>query len=85
MPRTTQLERIAVIETKVETINIKVDGLHTKLDEFIDCADEKYTHKGEFDDFKKEVREQKKAARSWIQWIPGIMISIILLIITFTR
>jgi len=81
----TQGERLVKIETDIDYIKQETTKNGTKLDAFIDCADEKYTHKEEFEHFKEAMKESKSTTRSWVQWIPGIMISIVALIIAFIR
>lgn len=61
MPRTTQIERIAVIETKVENIDNNVHDIHKKLDEFIESADNKYAEKTNVKEIEKQVSKMRYA------------------------
>ena len=79
----TQGERLVKIETDIDYIKKEITSTCAKLDNFIDCADDKYTHREEFDEFKEQVIQQKSATRSWVQWIPGVLIGIFALIIAF--
>jgi len=72
----TQGERLVKIETDIDYIKKEIVKNGTVMSDFINSADEKYTHKEEFDDFKNEVRESKKARRSWAQHIPVIILGV---------
>jgi len=64
MPRT-QAERLVAVETKVEIIDGKVDGLHDKLDHFIECADEKYAEKVRVNRIEKNVDSMRITIAKW--------------------
>ena len=72
----TELERLAVVETKIDIIGVK-------LDRFIDCADEKYASKERVDEIEDSINRDKEVSRGWVQWIPAVITSLAAIIIIF--
>jgi len=83
--RLTAGERLVKIETDIDYIKQEVTGTCKKLDNFINSADNKYAHKEEFNDFKKEISNQRSNTRSWVQWIPSVLMGLITLVVLFLR
>lgn len=79
----TQIERIAVVETKVNSIDSKVDGLHIKLDTFIECADSKYASKKRVNVIEEKVNKHDIKLAYYAGGVGVFIIIIQVLIKTF--
>ena len=53
------------METKVEIIEQKVDGIHSKLDTFIECADNKYAEKARVNKIEEKVNKHDTKLAYW--------------------
>jgi predicted RNase H-like nuclease (RuvC/YqgF family) len=73
-------ERLIVLEEHVAYIKRDVTELKSKLDDFINSADVKYATKKEVCDLHDRIRRREDNKRSWNQWIPPLIISLLLLI-----
>ena len=78
---TTSKERLIVLEESVSYIRRDVNHVKQKLDSFIESADKKYATKEELCNIKYRINRDNEVSRSWIQWIPPLIISIILLVL----
>lgn len=47
------------METKVGLIELKVDALHTKLDSFVECANNRYADKVKVSEIEKRVNNHE--------------------------
>lgn len=89
-------ERLAVIETKLEIQDQKLDRIEHKIDHHIEWEDKKYTEidnkyarKKEVQEVKEQVKEQfEKRDRSvwrWVQIVAPWALAIILTLLTHAR
>jgi len=51
---------LATMAQQIKNIDDRTNRIETKLDKFIETADDKYASKKEFDDFKRESKEEEK-------------------------
>jgi hypothetical protein len=76
----TNNERLAVVENKLENIQITSSEIKLKLDKFIDTADKKYATKEQLCAFENRCKEHITKQRGWVQWSPQLISMIIALI-----
>jgi hypothetical protein len=79
----TNNERLAVVESKLETIQSTSSDIKLKLEKFIDTADRKYATKEQLCAFEDRCKEHITKQRSWVQWSPQL-ISMLIALIAFT-
>jgi ABC-type oligopeptide transport system ATPase subunit len=79
----TNNERLAVVENKLENIQNTSSEIKNKLECFIETADKKYATKEQVCAFETRCKEHINKQRSWVQWIPQL-ISMLIALIAFT-
>jgi len=71
---------IAVMATKIDNIEKTLDNVNDNLIKFIDAVDTKYATKDRVQSLEDEIKEYKDNNRSWVQWIPTVIMLILVII-----
>jgi tetrahydromethanopterin S-methyltransferase subunit B len=69
------VERLAIVETKIDVVETKVDTIAKKLDNFIECADNKYAERARVQTLEGQVDQLR------LGWAKATGILAVLLIV----
>lgn len=62
-------ERLVKLETEIEYIKNKVNGVDSKLDKFIESADNKYARRTELQSLKEDLKSRTSVNWNWRKFL----------------